>query len=71
MAQGNRPDVKFRIGLVTATVWKNDSGYSVVLKRSYKDGNDWKETDQLFTADLLNAAKVLQRAESWIAADPE
>ena len=67
MAQGDRPENKFRIGLVTATVWRNDNAYSVKLERSYKDGNDWKTSDQLFTGDLLNAAKVLTRAEEWIA----
>jgi len=67
MAQGNRPEAKFRIGLVTATVWKNDNSFSVALRRSYKDGNDWKDSDQLFAGDLLNAAKVLERAEAWIA----
>lgn len=68
MAKGNRPDAKFRIGFVSASVWKNDSGfYSVTLQRSYKDGDDIKNTDQLGSADLLNAAKVLERAEAWIA----
>jgi hypothetical protein len=63
-----RPDAKFRIGLVTATVWRNENSYSVVLRRSYKDDRgEWKESDQLFAADLLNAAKVLQRAEEYIS----
>lgn len=67
MATGNKPATKFRLGYVTATVWKNDDFYNVNLSRTYKDGNDYKETDQLGQGDLLNAAKVLQRAEEWIA----
>lgn len=63
----NQPAAKFRIGYVSATVWQNDKHYNVVLSRSYKDGNDWKETDQLGHHDLLNAAKVLARAEAWIS----
>ena len=68
----NKPAAKFRVGFVTATVWKNDSEggnsfYSTVLSRSYKDGDDWKNTDNLNQGDLLNAAKVLERAEDWIA----
>lgn len=63
----DRPVEKFRIGLITAAVWKNDSSYTVTLQRSYKDGNDWKHTDQFFASDLLNAAKVFERAEAWIA----
>lgn len=62
-----QPAAKFRIGLVTATVWRNENFYNVTLVRSYKDGPDWKETDSLGHNDLLNAAKVLQRAEEYIA----
>ena len=41
MAKGNPPDAKFRIGFVTASVWKNDSGfYSVTLQRSYKEDGE-------------------------------
>jgi len=67
MAKGNQPAAKFRLGYVTATVWKNDDFYNVVLVRSYKDGEDWKDTDQLGAGDLLNAAKLLERAEAFIA----
>jgi hypothetical protein len=67
MPKANQPANKFRLGYVTATVWKNDDFYSVVLERSYKDGDDWKSTDQLNAGDLLNAAKVLERAEAWIS----
>ncbi len=73
MATKNKPAAKFRIGYVTATVWKNEGPndrefYSVVLSRSYKEGDEWKDTDQLGHGDLLNAAKALQRAEDFIAA---
>ena len=62
------PIAKFRLGNVTAAVWKGDTGfYSVTLQKSYKDGDDWKNTDYLSHGDLLNAGKVLERAEHWIA----
>jgi hypothetical protein len=67
MAKSNQPAAKFRIGYVTATVWLNDKHYNTVLSRSYKDGEDYKETDQLGTPDLMNAARLLQRAEEWIS----
>lgn len=67
MAQKNQPAAKFRLGYVTATVWKNDDYFNVVLARSYKDGDDWKETDQLNTGDLMNAVRVLQKAENFIS----
>jgi hypothetical protein len=41
--------------------------FNTVLSKSYKDGEDWKDTDQLGTGDLLNAAKLLQRAEQFIS----
>lgn len=63
----NKPETRFRVGNVTATIWKNDSYFSVTLQRSYKDGDEWKNTDQLGSGDLLNAAKVLQRAETYIS----
>jgi hypothetical protein len=63
----NAPVVKFRVGYVTATVWQNERHYNVTLAKSYKDGEEWKETDSLGHGDLLNAAKVLERAESFIA----
>lgn len=62
----NQPVKKFRIGLVTATIWQNGKHYNTVLSKSYKDGEDWKETDQLGHADLLNGAKLLQRAEEYV-----
>ena len=67
----NKPAMKYRIGFITATIWKNDNGgnkfYTVNLSRSYKDGDDYKNTDQLGHADLLNASRVLQKSEDWIS----
>lgn len=63
-----QPAQRFRIGSVTAAIWKSDAGFfNVTLTRSYKDGNDWKSTDNLNHGDLLNGARVLQRAEDWIS----
>lgn len=68
----NAPAKKFRIGFVTATVWKNDgtdkSFFTVEVSRSYKDGDgEYKNGSSLNHADLLNAARVLTRAEAWIS----
>jgi hypothetical protein len=72
-----KPAAEFRLGYVKATVWKNGDFYSTVLSRSYfystvlsrsyKDGEDWKDTDQLSSGDLMNAVRVLQRAEDYIS----
>jgi hypothetical protein len=65
----SKPIKKFRVGGVSAAVWKNnDDFYSVTLQKSYKDeGGEWKNTDSLNHGDLLNAAKALERAESYIS----
>lgn len=71
LPMANAPVQKFTIGVVTANVWENKNGdrsfYTVDLQRRYKDGDEWKNATSLNTSDLLNAAKVLTRAESWIA----
>ncbi|MGX7894390.1 hypothetical protein [Tsuneonella sp. HG222] len=68
---GNAPVKKFRIGAVTASVWKNagtnGDWHSVTLERVYKDGDELKNTGALNTGDLLNAAKVLERAEAYVS----
>jgi hypothetical protein len=47
---------------------KNDSDfYNVTLQKSYNDGDEWKNTENLGHGDLLNAAKVLERAENYIS----
>jgi hypothetical protein len=69
----NAPAKKFRIGYVTATVWKNDGTttpfYTVEVARTYKDADDrLQNTSSLGHADILPAMKCLERAEAWIAA---
>ncbi len=67
----DKPAAKFRIGFVTATVWKNEGNgstfHNVTLMRTYRDGEDLKETNSLSHSDLLNASRLLQRAENWIS----
>ena len=69
----NAPAKKFRIGYVTATVWKNEGTdkafFSAEVSRTYKDDNgDLQNTSALNHADIANAVMLLQRAEAWIAA---
>lgn len=62
------PAYKFRLGLITATIWDNDGFYSVDLARSYKNSDgQWQSTASYGHADLLNVAKSAERAENWIA----
>lgn len=62
-----KPAATFRLGYVKATVWRNDKFFNVELTRSYKDGDEYKDTNSLGSGDLLNAAKVLERAEQFIS----
>lgn len=67
----NQPAKKFRIGYVTATVWANEGNgdttfYTVDISRTFKDGDDYRSTNSLNQADLLNAAFLLQQANRWI-----
>ena len=70
----NDPVKKFRIGYITATVWKNEteegrSYFSTSIVRSYrdKDTEAWKETNSYSHDDLLNVARLAERAEAFIA----
>jgi hypothetical protein len=67
---GNRPVDKVRIGNISASIWRNSGEkgdfYTVTLERSYKDGENWKSTHTLGRDDLLEAAKVLDRAHDKI-----
>lgn len=71
----SQPAHKIRIGNLTATIWRNFSSekgttwYSVSpISRSYKNDDDkWRDTDTLGQDDLLLAAKLLDKADDWIA----
>ena len=69
---GNTPAKKFRVGYVTATIWKNTTDgrdyFSVDVARTYKEGEELKNTSSLGHADLLIAANLLQRSNDWIMA---
>jgi hypothetical protein len=72
MMAKEEPVRRFRIGFVSASVWKNKSGdstfYNVTLQVRYKDDNgEWQDSNSLSTDQLLNAAKVLTRAEQFIS----
>ncbi len=62
-----QPAAKFRVGYVSATVWKNGDFFNVVVSKSYKDGDEWKDSDQLGHGDIMNAVQVLKRAEQFIS----
>lgn len=67
-----RPLKDFRVGSVTAAIWKSgDKGYSVTLQKSYKDDDGvWQNTPFMFHGDVACALRALDRAERWLGAQP-
>ncbi len=71
----NVPEMKFRAGAVTATVWQNTglrdgevtSFNTISLERSYKDKNNaWQNTASMRINDLPKAALVLSKAYEYL-----
>ncbi len=72
MSTSSKPEKTFRIGTVSAAVWKNTAAegklfYSVTFERSYRSDEGYKTTDGFNHSDLLNVAKLAARAEAYIA----
>lgn len=40
------------------------------MSRSYKQGEEWKQSDSFGADDLLLLAKLLDQAHSWIISQP-
>ncbi len=65
------PEQRFNIGAVRATIWKNTSRAgeefrTVRLSRSYKKGDEWKESNSLGVRDIDKVIKVLEQARDYI-----
>ena len=68
ITMSNQPAYRFKIGLITATIWNNDGFYSADLTRADKtQEGDWRNTASFGHNDLLNLSKCAERTESWIA----
>ena len=66
-ASGNKGPVdKIKVGGVTVDVWENKGEHSVFhtfsMQRSYKQGEEWKNTTSLRDQDLPKAILALQKA---------
>ena len=68
---GNQPAHTIRKHSLKASIWRNEtrngSMYNVTLIRTYKDGEDSKDTPSLEFDDLANASKLLLDAETSVA----
>jgi len=72
--ESSRPVHTVRYGGIKAAIWRNvvDNGsasramYNVTLTRSYRDGDEWKESGSLGYDELLIAAKALDDCHTFI-----
>jgi len=68
--KSKKPVEKFRDGGVEVAVWRNESEkgtmYTVTHRRSYKQGDEWHESDSYGKDDILVLRKQLDLAHSWI-----
>ena len=63
----NQPITKLKDGLISATVWKNQTEngkdhYSVTFSRSYLKNDEWREAFSFSGSELLRLARLSQAA---------
>ena len=67
---GNGPAFSCRHRALKATVWRNEleNGPMVntTVSRSYKDGDDWKESGSFSFDDILIVAELLRTCHGFI-----
>lgn len=70
MTTNTKPIHEIRIGSVKAAIWENDTTngtrHAVSFSRIYKDGDQWKHTENFRRDELLVLAKVADLAHTWI-----
>jgi hypothetical protein len=56
---------------IRATIWQNETAkgpmYNVTMSRSYRDGDQWKDSQSFGFDDLMTLAKALYDAHSFIS----
>jgi len=66
-----RPVFNAKHGAVEAAVWQNEgpngTWFAATVKRSYRDGEEWKDSDSYGERDLLNLARCALDAQAFIA----
>jgi len=71
----SQPVHKIRHGAVSASIWRNetDNGpmFNVTFQRSYKEGDEWKNSTSFGRRDLLVLGLIAARSFEWIGAQPK
>jgi len=70
-SNNNQPVHKIRHGAVSASIWRSETDkgpvFNVTFQRSYKDGDEWKNTASFGRNNLLVISLMAARAFEWIA----
>jgi hypothetical protein len=74
MAEGNKPLHKLRQGQISLTIWENSKKVddaerkwnSFNLEKSYKDGEEWKNTQNFTSDDLLKICALVLKANELL-----
>jgi len=70
----NKPAHEIRVNGIRATIWANQTEkgvrYNTTFERSYKDGEDWKNSDSYGREDLLVLSYIAKEAFRWIVSQP-
>lgn len=58
---------------IQAAVWDNgkEKGLSIVLRKRFKHGDGWKNTDTYFPSEIEGVIKILQDALAFCGPEPE
>ena len=65
-----RPVHEIRLGRIRAAIWENENErgtmHRVSVSKSYRAGEEWKETSSFFRDDLPFVAKAIDLCHTWI-----
>ncbi len=69
-----QPIHKIRHGFVSASIWRQETDqgdvFNVTFQRSYKDGDNWKNSSSFGRHNLLVVSLIAARAFEWIGNQP-
>jgi len=70
MNEKTKPIHSFRYGNVSCAIWADNSqaGYffNTTFSRTYRDGEEWKDSGSFDDRDLPNLMKAASDAHTWI-----
>jgi hypothetical protein len=71
VSESNQPVHTVRHRNIKASIWRNETEkgpmYKVSIIRSYREGNEWRDTSSFGYDDLMNVAKLMYDAHSIIS----